>query len=105
MMGMGKLAGATLVVLALAALGVAQADDTDDCGKNWFSLVFTEGARIGAACERQAAKGEVSAEVKLGTMYRYGWGAPADSTKAIDWYRKAADQGDATGEENLGEMY
>ena len=102
---MGKLAGATLVVLALAALGVAQADDTDDCGKNWFSLVFTEGARIGAACERQAAKEEVSAEVKLGTMYRYGWGAPADSAKAIDWYRKAADQGDATGEENLGEMY
>ena len=38
-------------------------------------------------------------------MYGNGYGVLKDHTEAVKWYRKAADQGDATGQFNLGFMY
>jgi len=38
-------------------------------------------------------------------MYANGRGVPQDAAEAVKWYRKAADQGDATGQYNLGWMY
>ena len=38
-------------------------------------------------------------------MYAAGRGVPKDGTKAIEWYRKAADQGIAIAQSNLGSMY
>jgi len=38
-------------------------------------------------------------------MYEQGEGIPQDVREAAIWYRKAADQGDAVGEFNLGTMY
>jgi TPR repeat protein len=40
-----------------------------------------------------------------GTMYANGWGVPRDYAEALRWYRKAADQGDANAQGNLGTMY
>ena len=40
-----------------------------------------------------------------GSMFQDGHGVPIDNTKAIKWYRKAAAQGDAVAEFNLGWMY
>ena len=36
----------------------------------------------------------MEAQLRLGSMYEYGVGVPEDVTKAIGWYRKAAEKGD-----------
>jgi len=38
-------------------------------------------------------------------MYEKGEGVPKGAAKAVEWYRKAAEQGDANGQNNLGRMY
>ena len=38
-------------------------------------------------------------------MYEQGHGVPQDYAEAVKWYRKAADQGDAFAQYNLGVMY
>ncbi len=38
-------------------------------------------------------------------MYRNGKGVTKDYKKAVEWYTKAAEQGDAYGQCNLGTMY
>ena len=38
-------------------------------------------------------------------MYRDGSGVSQDYAQALEWYRKAADQGEATALFNLGVMY
>ena len=38
-------------------------------------------------------------------MYVEGRGVPQDYAEAVNWYRKAANQGDAMAQYNLGSMY
>ena len=38
-------------------------------------------------------------------MYQYGYGVSQDYSKAVEWYTKAAEQGNATAQCNLGYMY
>lgn len=38
-------------------------------------------------------------------MYDHGWGVPQDHAEAVKWYRKAAEQGEAVAQSNLGMMY
>jgi len=38
-------------------------------------------------------------------MYANGEGVPKDSVQAVKWFRKAAEQGDADSQFNLGVMY
>ena len=38
-------------------------------------------------------------------MHRSGTGRPIDLEKALKWYRRAAERGDAIAQMNLGEMY
>ena len=38
-------------------------------------------------------------------MYENGTGVPRDATEAVNWYRKAADQGLAVAQSQLGAMY
>ena len=46
----------------------------------------------------------LSAPVRLGGMYYWGEGVPQDRAHAAEWYRKAADQGDAVARQKLGFM-
>lgn len=41
----------------------------------------------------------------LGFLYQNGEGVLQDLAEAADWYRKAADQADATAQNNLGLLY
>ena len=41
------------------------------------------------------------AQNNLGVMYAQGLGVPLDYAEAAKWFRKAADQGDGKGRENL----
>ena len=52
-----------------------------------------------------ALKGVAWAQAILADQYRAGLGVPKDSSLAINWARKAADQGDANGQCTLGNMY
>ena len=44
-------------------------------------------------------------ETDLGVMYSNGKGVAQDYVEAVAWFRKAAEQGDASGQNNLGFMY
>ena len=52
-----------------------------------------------------AQAGDSRAQRRVGGMYEHGLGAPQDIKKAVEWYCKAADQGDAEGQAFLGIMY
>lgn len=55
-----------------------------------------------AVIERQAANGDAAAQCVLGVRYEQGKGVPQDYAQAAAWYRKAAEQGDATAQYYLG---
>lgn len=51
-----------------------------------------------------AQQGDVS-QHSLGTLYSNGYGVAQDDVQAIEWYRKAAEQGFSDAQFNLGVMY
>jgi TPR repeat protein len=53
----------------------------------------------------QANFGEARAKFELGEIYQRGYGVPQDYKKAVDWYRKAAEQGHSDGQLGLARMY
>lgn len=59
--------------------------------------------------QRAAAKGDVAAELWLGKVYLTGIlngkVIQADWAKSFAWFRKAADKGNAAGEDNVGHAY
>ena len=46
-----------------------------------------------------------SARNSLGDAYRDGKGVPQDYKEAVQWYRKAAEQGNVHAQNSLGGMY
>ena len=58
-----------------------------------------------AATHEAAQRGDVEAQVSLGSMYDHGEGVPQDSQQALNWYAKAAAQGDPEAQANLGLMF
>ena len=56
-------------------------------------------------CLDLAAAGVAVGQTNMGWMYYEGKGVTQDYTKAVEWYRKAAEQGYANGQNNLGNMY
>ncbi len=49
-----------------------------------------------------AERGNRAAQNNLGVMYETGLGVAQDDFEAVKWYFKAADQGDATAQYNIG---
>jgi len=52
-----------------------------------------------------AEAGDVEAQMALAQRYRFGAGVPLDSDKAVEWFQKAAEQGDVQGQFSVGYMY
>lgn len=52
-----------------------------------------------------AERGDNSAQVELGDIYRDGRGVTQDYSEAVRWYRSAAETGNARAQNNLGNMY
>ena len=48
---------------------------------------------------------DADAQCYLGRLYAKGLGVPKDLVKAVEWYRKAAEQGYADAQYSLAEMY
>jgi TPR repeat protein len=55
--------------------------------------------------EQRAEAGDALSQFNLGFAYHYGEGAAKDATKAVEWYRKAADQGNLGAAFMLGFIY
>ena len=62
-------------------------------------------ARDLAKLTREAQKGDVQAQNKLGHMYYIGDGVQIEYGKAEVWFRKAAEKGDADSQFMLGGLY
>ena len=70
--------------------------------KEAFNQAFAE---VKPLLEFYAEKQVSSAQYILGWMYRFGCGVKEDKAEAVNWYRKAAEQGYAVAQNNLGFMY
>ena len=57
------------------------------------------------AAEKGAKQGKPLAQFNLGLMYYKGRGTAQDYTKAVNWWRRAAEQDFAEALNNLGMMY
>jgi TPR repeat protein len=55
--------------------------------------------------KKEAAQGDVEAQLSLGSRYLRGRGVPQDYAEALKWFRLAADQGNADAQSSLGAMY
>ena len=55
--------------------------------------------------EQPSEPRDAAAQFTLGVSYEKGEGVPQDHAKAVEWFRKAADQGHAEAQFNLGERY
>ena len=52
--------------------------------------------------KRQLNRGVSSAQYTLGYCLQYGIGIPRNAAKAVEWYQKAAEQGEVPAQYSLG---
>ncbi len=52
-----------------------------------------------------AEQGDVNMQLLLGSIYDLGQGVPQDDAEAVKWYERAAAQGSAKGQYQLGAVY
>lgn len=55
--------------------------------------------------EKQARRGDALAQDVVGMAYKYGEVTPQNHALSLTWFRKAAEQGDADAQFNLGRIY
>jgi hypothetical protein len=84
---------ALLIVLLVGMQAPAQSDDLDEAYVNLFKLQLS-----------LAKGGEANAQFGLGQMYEDGLGTDKDMTKALEWYGKAAKQGDIRAVKKLEDL-
>lgn len=54
---------------------------------------------------KAATSGDAQAQFEVARAYAAGTGVPKDSAKAVEWYRRAADQGHVWAQDALGDAY
>jgi TPR repeat protein len=52
-----------------------------------------------------AEKGDVAMQLLVGSIYDFGQGVPQDDAEAVKWYQRAAEQGSAKGQFQVGAVY
>ena len=84
-----------LLMLAVAGSGAWAADSNEGAEPSPLVKYF----------QPYAIKGNVSAQLSLGSTYYNGKFVPQDYAEAAKWFRLAAQQGDATAQNYLALMY
>ena len=108
--GMRRIA-ATLAVVGtlLFSAGSAWADWEDDWSNAWAEgWVAHQRGDYATALKKWrplAVLGHSTSQELIGDMYRFGEGVPVNATEAVKWYRRAAEQGAALAQYNLGLKY
>ena len=80
-----------------AALGSAQ-DGWDAFGRGDYNGAL-------AIWQPLAEQGDAAMQLLVGSIYDYGQGVPQDDAEAAKWYERAAKQGSAKGQYQLGAVY
>ncbi|NJM50374.1 MAG: hypothetical protein HC843_05325 [Sphingomonadales bacterium] len=90
-----------LAALTVAIVGVPAHADVKNGVDAW-----TQGDYEGAVKEWRdpALKGDADAQFNLGQAYKMGRGVPMDLTIALDWYRRAAEQGHLQASDSYGHL-
>ena len=102
---------ATLAVVGalLFSAGAAWVDWEDDWANAWAEgwVAHQRGDYATAFIKWRplAVLGHSTSQELIGDMYRFGEGVPVNATEAVKWYRRAAEQGTALAQYNLGLMY
>jgi TPR repeat protein len=94
---------ATVVVLALL-VGAAHSEPLAQQAPTAQPQNTFTADELGAL-QQKAEKGDAAAQSSQGSGDDSGRGVPKDRSQAAAWYRKAAEQGDAKAQFNLGLMY
>jgi len=78
-----------------------------DVAKNPCRLetLWEDSAGVQEKCRRLADQGDLAAQTYVGLMYREGQGVARDDEEAIQWLKKAAEQGLAEAQTLLGIVY
>jgi TPR repeat protein len=82
--------------------GAAASAPMDDAKAAYMRHDYTKAAQL---IRPLAERGNADAQAKLGDLYRRGFGVQQSLAEAARWYRLAAVQGNARGQNNLGLMY
>jgi TPR repeat protein len=93
-----------VTILILAASAIAWAGDKEDCLNNDGTMRKAQQERMLSACQSLADEGDPLGQNNLGLMYLNGLGVSQDYAEAAKMFRKAADQGFADAQINLGGM-
>lgn len=82
---------------ALYQQAIAYMKDAKNIDSNYQKIIdlLTQSSDLGYA----------PAQVDLGKIYYFGLGGKKDDVAALTWFKKAAEQGDAKGQYQLGQMY
>jgi len=96
-----RIVSATIIIIC-SGLGNAWANDKGSCEKLYQARQYE---RAFPVCSKDARRGGIEAQFKLGAMYSLGQGVKEDASEAAKWYRKAAEQGDDDAQFLLGLQY
>ena len=100
------LAVITLLVLALALAQPVAAQSFKPDYKTGYDANFQKDYATALRHLRPlAVQGDGRAQFRLGMMYLRGVGVTHDEKEGVRWIRKAAEQGYALAQRNLGDMY
>ena len=91
-----------VIVAVLLSASSAFSGASEDCEAAYDRHAYAEALGL---CRPLAEQGAPKPEAVLGLMSMRGQGVPHDDLEAVDWFRKAAEQGDGTGEAWLGFSY
>jgi TPR repeat protein len=94
-----------VIVAVLLTASCVRAETLADC-KAAYDRPYNQQniAEALGQCRPLAEKGDAEAQRYLGLMYLFGKGVPQDHAEALKWFRKAADQGNAVAQFNLGDI-
>src|SRR5215212_7020428 len=91
-----------LLVLFVSAIAPAAAQPLDE---GLAAVHRCDYVRAAGLLGPLAEEGNPIAQVNFGLMHENGHSVPKDYAAAVSWYRKAAEQGNARGQNKLGNMY
>ena len=91
-----------LCLTILVCVSTAFAGDLEDANE---AVIKGEYASALKKYKSAAAKGNATAQSKLGSMYVNSLGVTQDYKEALRWFRLSAAQGDANAQDWLGYMY
>ncbi len=94
-----------VITLALLVLTGCQPSFKPDLKAGWHEFLKKDYATGLMHFRPLAEQGDPWAQSSLAGAYKYGKGVTQDGKEAARWYRKAAEQGHAPAQHQLGMMY